>query len=36
MGVEIEVQNNNTDFGCPMYGSKEQENFRDYPFIPIG
>ena len=36
MEVEMSVENNITDFGCPMYGSKEQEKFRGYPFIPIG
>ncbi|XP_066921300.1 uncharacterized protein [Clytia hemisphaerica] len=33
--VEDQVEANQTDFGCPMYGSKEQESFRDFPFIPI-
>ena len=36
--VEKAVENDKptTDFGFPLYGSKEQEKFRGFPFIPIG
>ena len=34
--VEDDVEKNMTDLGCPMYGSKEQESFRGFPFIPLG
>lgn len=36
MELEVRVEENNTDFACPLYGSKEQEKFRGFPFIPIG
>lgn len=35
MELEVRVEENNTDFACPLYGSKEQEKFRGFPFIPI-
>ena len=34
--LELMVEDNITDFGFPLYGSKEQEKFRGFPFIPIG
>ena len=34
--LEALIEANSTDFGCPLYGAKDQTYFRGFPFMPVG